>query len=197
MTRTFLGAAPALALSLPAQAGTLPPSTVFGIDHVGVSVPDLKQAEDFFTRVVGCQNAFHLGPFADREGTFMSGQLGTHQEATLNIATMRCGAASDVELFEFTSPSQKVEWPARDDIGSASIGFYVEDIGALLAHLRANGIETLGDVVDGPEGPIAGRQWIYARAPWGPLVFFMSEPNGIAWDNEEGVVHPVSLMDAR
>ncbi len=201
MKRTILGAALALAFSLPAHAGSLPASTpastMVGIDHVGISVPDLNQAEDFFTTVLGCENVFHLGPFADPEGTFMSGQLGTHQKATLNIATMRCGAASNVELFEFRSPSQKSGWPARDDIGSASIGFYVEDLDATLVHLKANGIETLGDVVDVADGPIAGRKWIYARAPWGLLVFFMSEPDGIAWDREDGVVHPFSLRAAR
>lgn len=195
MKRTFLGAAFALASLSSALADSLPPSTMVGIDHVGISVPDLMQAEDFFTRVIGCVNVFHLGPFADREGTFMSGQLGAHREATLNIATMRCGAASNVELFEFRSPSRKMDWPARDDIGSASIGFYVEDLDALLAHLKSNGVETLGSVVDVPEGPIAGRKWIYARAPWGLLVFFMSEPNGIAWDARKGVVHPFSLRE--
>lgn len=195
MKHTILGVALALAFSLPVHAGSLPASTMVGIDHVGISVPDLKQAEGFFTTVLGCQNVFHLGPFADPEGTFMNGQLGTHQKATLNIATMRCGAASNVELFEFRSPSQKSEWPARDDIGSASIGFYVEDLDATLAHLKANGIETLGDIVDVAEGPIAGRKWIYARAPWGLLVFFMSEPNGIAWDKQEGAVHPFTLRE--
>ncbi|RUT90722.1 glyoxalase, partial [Mesorhizobium sp. M7A.T.Ca.TU.009.02.1.1] len=33
-----------------------------GHDHTGITVPDLKQAVDFFTEVVGCKKAMSFGP---------------------------------------------------------------------------------------------------------------------------------------
>ncbi|TGV63559.1 glyoxalase, partial [Mesorhizobium sp. M00.F.Ca.ET.149.01.1.1] len=41
-----------------------------GHDHTGITVPDMKQAVDFFTNVVGCKKAMSFGPFADDKGTF-------------------------------------------------------------------------------------------------------------------------------
>ena len=35
-----------------------------GTDHVGFTVPDLDVAHDFFTRILGCEFVYSLGPFA-------------------------------------------------------------------------------------------------------------------------------------
>ena len=42
-----------------------------GHDHTGITVPDMKQAVDFFIDVLGCKKAMSFGPFADDKGTFM------------------------------------------------------------------------------------------------------------------------------
>src|SRR5436190_155401 len=39
-----------------------------GHDHTGVTVPDMKQAVDFFTGVIGCKKAMSFGPFRDDKG---------------------------------------------------------------------------------------------------------------------------------
>ena len=36
---------------------------VRGVNHIGITVPDLLQAETFFTDVMGCQKATAFGPF--------------------------------------------------------------------------------------------------------------------------------------
>jgi hypothetical protein len=56
-----------------ASAGSIP--GMRGHDHTGVTVPDMKQAVDFFTEVVGCKKAMSFGPFADDKGTFMQDLL--------------------------------------------------------------------------------------------------------------------------
>jgi len=43
-----------------------------GHDHTGITVPDIKQATDFFVNVLGCKEAMSFGPFADEKGNFMT-----------------------------------------------------------------------------------------------------------------------------
>ena len=76
-----------------------------GHDHTGITVPDMKQAVDFFTEVVGCKKAMSFGPFADDKGTFMQDLLGVDPKAVIEeITLVRCGFGSNIELFKYTAP---------------------------------------------------------------------------------------------
>ncbi|MCW2874814.1 MAG: Glyoxalase/bleomycin resistance protein/dioxygenase, partial [Streptomyces oryziradicis] len=35
------------------------------LDHVGLTVPDLDQAREFFVDVLGCEYMYALGPYQD------------------------------------------------------------------------------------------------------------------------------------
>src|SRR3989337_3001546 len=41
-----------------------------GVDHVGITVPDIDQAVAWFQDVMGCSTPLTFGPFADPTGTF-------------------------------------------------------------------------------------------------------------------------------
>ena len=71
-------AAALLAAATTARADGVP--GLRGHDHTGITVPDIKQATDFFVGVLGCKEAMAFGPFADEKGDFMS-QLGQRQSA--------------------------------------------------------------------------------------------------------------------
>lgn len=159
-----------------------------GMEHIGVTVPSLAEGKAFFEKVLGCEQAYELGPFKDEKGTWMTDNIGAHKSSVARIASLKCGNATNIELFEFASPSQDKTSPKRDDIGATSIGFYVEDIGAAVAHLKKHNVKLLGEVKKVEEGPIAGRSWIYAETPWGLQIFFESEPNGIAYSKTPGAV---------
>lgn len=89
-----------------------------GHDHTGVTVPDMEQAVDFFTEVVGCKKAMSFGPFADDKGTFMQDLLGVDPKAVIEeITLVRCGHGSNIELFKYTAPDQKDLTPRNSDIG--------------------------------------------------------------------------------
>ena len=89
-----------------------------GHDHTGVTVPDMKQAVDFFTEVIGCKKAMSFGPFADDKGTFMQDLLGVDPKAVIEeITLVRCGFGSNIELFKYTAPDQKDATPKNSDIG--------------------------------------------------------------------------------
>ncbi|CDX16765.1 Glyoxalase/bleomycin resistance protein/dioxygenase [Mesorhizobium plurifarium] len=154
-----------------------------GHDHTGITVPDMKQAIDFFTNVVGCKKAMSFGPFADDKGTFMQDLLGVDPKAVIEEITMvRCGTGSNIELFKYTAPDQKDLTPKNSDIGGFHIAFYVDDVAAAKAYLEAKGVKTRLGPLPVKEGPAAGQTILYFQAPWGLQLEAISYPQGMAYE---------------
>lgn len=160
-----------------------------GQDHVGITVPDMAEAEAFFVDVVGCQKAMSFGPFRDDEGTFMQDLLNVHPRAVIKqITLMRCGNGSNVELFEYEAPDQKTEMPKNSDHGGHHLGFYVEDIDAAAAYFKEKGVRTLLGPFPVEAGPAAGQTILYFFAPWGLQLEAISYPGGMAYEKDGGPV---------
>lgn len=183
-------AAAAIAMSLgafSAQAETLP--GVRGVNHIGLTVPDIAEAETFFTDVLGCEKATSFGPFRDDSGTFMQDLLDVDPRAVVNqITLMRCGFGSNIELFSYDAPDQKTVRPRNSDIGGHHIAFYVDDIEAAAAYFKDKGIRTLMGPFPVNEGPAAGQAIIYFFAPWGLQMEAISFPEGMAYEKDGGPV---------
>jgi len=171
---------------LPALANAQ--GAVRGLDHVAITVPDLAAARTFFIDGLGCLSVFDLGPFKDDKGNWMADYIGTHPRAEMKIAVMKCGNASTVELMEIKSPSQKTTMPKRDDIGSASLGFYTDNLEASIKKVEDAGGRALGGITDVSTGPEKGRRFIYTVSPWGQMIFLLNDGDGIAYSKEEGVI---------
>lgn len=164
-----------------ASADTIP--GMRGHDHTGITVPDMKQAVDFFTDVVGCKKAMSFGPFADDKGTFMQDLLGVNPKAVIQEITMvRCGTGSNIELFKYTAPDQKDLTPKNSDIGGFHIAFYVDDVAAAKAYLDDKGVKTRLGPLPVKEGPAAGQTILYFQAPWGLQLEAISYPQGMAYE---------------
>jgi catechol 2,3-dioxygenase-like lactoylglutathione lyase family enzyme len=154
-----------------------------GHDHTGITVPDMKQAVDFFTNVVGCKKAMSFGPFADDKGTFMQDLLGVDPKAVIEeITQIRCGYGSNIELFKYTAPDQKDATPKNSDIGGYHIAFYVDDVAAAKAYLEGKGVKTRLGPLPVKEGPAAGQTILYFQAPWGLQLEAISYPEGMAYE---------------
>jgi catechol 2,3-dioxygenase-like lactoylglutathione lyase family enzyme len=170
----------ALAQSIPGMRGH---------DHTGVTVPDMKQAVDFFTNVIGCKKAMSFGPFSDDKGTFMQDLLGVHPKAVIEeITLVRCGFGSNIELFKYTAPDQKDATPKNSDIGGYHIAFYVDDVAAAKAYLEGKGVATRFGPLPVNEGPAAGQTILYFQAPWGLQFEAISYPNGMAYEKDAETV---------
>ncbi|MEI9420348.1 VOC family protein [Mesorhizobium sp. Cs1299R1N1] len=164
-----------------ASADSIP--GMHGHDHTGVTVPDMKQAVDFFTEVVGCKKAMSFGPFADDKGTFMQDLLGVDPKAVIEQVTMvRCGYGSNIELFKYTAPDQKDLTPKNSDIGGFHIAFYVDDVAAAKAYLDGKSVKTRMGPLPVKEGPAAGQTILYFQAPWGLQLEAISYPSGMAYE---------------
>jgi catechol 2,3-dioxygenase-like lactoylglutathione lyase family enzyme len=153
-----------------------------GHDHTGITVPDMKQATDFFINVLGCKQAMAFGPFADEKGDFMTQLVNVNPRAVINqIVQLRCGYGSNIELFQYTSPDQKDMTPKNSDIGGYHVAFYVDDIKAAKEYLDSKGVKTFFNLPVN-EGPAAGQSIFYFLTPWGLQLEAISYPKGMAYE---------------
>jgi len=158
-----------------------------GHDHTGITVPDIKQATDFFVNVIGCKEAMSFGPFSDDKTDFMQQLVNVNPRAVINqITLVRCGYGSNIELFQYTSPDQKDMTPKNSDIGGYHVAFYVDDIKAAKTYLDGKGVKTFFNLpVD--QGPAAGQSIFYFLAPWGLQLEAISYPKGMAYEKTSPV----------
>jgi catechol 2,3-dioxygenase-like lactoylglutathione lyase family enzyme len=160
-----------------------------GHDHTGITVPDMKQAVDFFTNVVGCKQAMEFGPFSDPKGSFMTDLLGVDPKAVIEeIVLVRCGYGSNIELFKYSSPDQKAPKLRNSDIGGFHIALYVDDVAAAKKYLDSKGIATRLGPLPIKDGPAAGQTILYFQAPWGLQLEAISYPKGMAYEKTSPVV---------
>lgn len=184
------------AVTLIAVAGVAPvPATaepvpgLRGMDHVGLTVPDLDEAVGFFTDVLGCRQAMAFGPFRDDQGSFMADVLDVHPRTVIEqIVLMRCGNGANIELFDYTAPDEATVRPKNSDVGGHHLAFYVDDIAAAKAYFDANGVRTLAGPIPITEGPAAGQSILYFFAPWGLQLEAITYPSGMAYEADASTV---------
>ena len=165
----------------PAQLGLV------GMDHVGITVPDIDAAVSWFERVLGCAAPLTFGPFSDPVGTFMQDLLAVDPRAVIEQITMvRCGRSANIELFEYEAPDQRTTFPRNSDWAGHHIAFYVKDIDAAVAHMQAHGVQKLLGPLAVTDGPAAGQTINYFRAPFGTYIELISYPKGMAYEQGPG-----------
>jgi len=140
---------------------------VYGMHHIGITVPDIEEGIGFFQAVFGAIEVFRTGPF-DVDADFMANKLGAAAHSHIrDLAFLRCGEGTSVELFEYAGEENKEPPKRPSEVGGMHLCFEVEDVFAAAERLRSIGVAML----DGPNlvetGPLAGFNWIYFRAPWG------------------------------
>ncbi|OAA18982.1 lactoylglutathione lyase-like lyase [Frankia sp. EI5c] len=164
-----------------------------GVDHVGITVPDLDAASSLFVRLLGARSLYRRAFPADparpesaepadparptdpaRAGG-LSRQLAVHPDATFRVERLRL-AGTDLELWEWHAPDQATAVPRVCDLGGAHLAFEVADVAATAEAFRAEpGVRVLGEPQTlGADHPLAGRVWIYVLLPWGTAVELVS-----------------------
>ncbi|WP_129658102.1 VOC family protein [Rothia halotolerans] len=169
----------------PLENDAVPPAGIPGLrgsDHIGFTVPDMEEAHDFLTRILGCVHVYTLGPYPT--GTEIAARLDIGQETLMEqIRFYRCRTGVNFEVFQYADPGQRTDPPRNSDVGGHHVAFYVDDLDAAVLWLRENGVEVLA----GPNvssGPSEGQRWIYFRAPWGMYFELVSFPGGKAYERE-------------
>jgi len=144
-----------------------------GIEHVGLTVPDVETASRFLIDVIGGETLYDIGPFSDPQ-EWMASHLARRADARIErMRVMRIANGPTLELVELSGA------PATDG-GGVHIAFYVDDMEAALAAVKAHGAAIQSGPVIMTEGPSAGLAWLYFTAPWGLQLELVSYPGGIA-----------------
>ena len=163
-----------------------------GLDHVGLTVPDMSQAVEFFVTVLGGETLHELGPVSAADN-WMAVNLGVPADAVIaRIVLLRVGPrGAALELFEYVHAEQahaaeQRHPPSPDAVGGQHLAFRVEDIDAGVETLREHGLITLGEPKRVTEGPSAGRAWVHFLAPWGQQLELVSYPSGVVARAERG-----------
>jgi catechol 2,3-dioxygenase-like lactoylglutathione lyase family enzyme len=153
--------------------------TARNIDHAGYTVPDLDQAIDFFTTVLGCELLYQAGPYGEPEPNWMQAHLNASPGGKVRLALLRCGPVNNIELVEFKAPDQTTTPPRVSDAGGRHLAFYVDDMDAAIAYLKAQpSIKVLEPIVHAPdEGEEAGITSTYFITPWGMYMEVIHRPD--------------------
>lgn len=162
-----------------------------GTDHIGFTVPDLAQADDFFVRVLGCQRVYSLGPYA-HDDEWMLEHLNVHPRTEMRqLHFYRCGFGSNFEIFEYDAADGQRPQPRNSDLGGHHLAFYVDDMDAAVAYLRGEGVRVLGEPTVSANAS-AGQRWVYFLSPWDMQFELVSYPNGKAYERDADVLlwHP-------
>ena len=154
-----------------------------GTDHIGITVPDLDEADDFFTRVLGAERFNDLGPFV-KDDDWMREHLNVDPRTVMRrLRFFRLGNGSNYEVFEYESADADAatEPPRNSDVGGHHLALYVDDLDAAVAYLRAEGIRVLGEPTASANASL-GQRWVYFLAPWGLQFELVSYPDGKAYE---------------
>lgn len=161
-----------------------------GIEHVGITVPDMDAAERFF------QQAFHavtLYALIDKEqvpsgGEEITAMNGLRPDTAMKeVRMLRLGNGANVELFSLTG-YQRERAAGMNDVGLTHLGVYCADIEAATRQFVAAGGELLAgpNPLSGCEGG-EGNRFHFGKTPWGMLVEFIRFPSPLTY-NKNGTV---------
>ncbi len=158
-----------------------------GTEHIGFTVPYLDQADDFFVRVIGCQRVYSLGPFQHDDSEWMREHLNVHPRTIMRqLNFYRCEFGPNFEVFQFDAADGQAPQPRNSDIGGHHLAFYVDDLDAAVAYLRAEGVRVLGEPT-ASKNASEGQRWVYFLSPWGMQFELVSFPNGKAYEKDSPV----------
>jgi catechol 2,3-dioxygenase-like lactoylglutathione lyase family enzyme len=150
-----------------------------GMDHVGITVPDLDAASRFFV------DAFDAKPLYDNIKRTDQPFAGAKAEAMLGVPPgtmlvimrmMQLGNGPGIELFEMRCADQR---PAArpSDFGLQHVAVYVDDIDYAIQRFVAAG----GTMFSGANELLGlekgeGNAWCYGLTPWGSVIELITYP---------------------
>src|SRR3546814_13369804 len=116
-----------------------------GVEHIGLTVPNLKQAVDFFVDVLGCESFFtnKVGPF---KGTWMKDNVDLHPATTAVTQRVRCGNGANFALLEFNAPEPRQEQTKNRDYGASPFALYFNELPSAVQYLKTRKVRTQGKI---------------------------------------------------
>jgi catechol 2,3-dioxygenase-like lactoylglutathione lyase family enzyme len=155
--------------------------SLLGVDHIGINVPDLQQAVNFFTDVLDFNVVTQIGP-VPLDSNWKKANHMNLATGPVTIKMTRAGDGANIELFYYDKGKGSTTQPGGDDIGATHIAFYTSDIKASIADLKSKGVTFLGEPFTMPVGDTEGETWVYFLTPWGSKMELVTYPNGKGYE---------------
>lgn len=172
-----------------------------GIDHFGISVPDIEAATEFFKSAFGAEVLFDfMDPDADpnaAEGEFpvlahkraaaedLSEALGVPVGAQVRrIRKLGFDGGPMIELFQWETNVEQKQPSVATDMGLHHFAIWVDDVYETAERIKAAGGRALpGGPVEmfGLESGERNRAW-YTQTPWGMTIEIISYPSEMPYE---------------
>jgi catechol 2,3-dioxygenase-like lactoylglutathione lyase family enzyme len=157
-----------------------------GIDHVGLTVPDIEIAERFLIDGLGAELIYETlsaqdeplrGPEIERVVRLPAG-------AEINLIRMyKMGTGPGIELFQYTVDDQRP--PARgSDLGWQHVALYVDDLEECAARAIRAGAVRLNlpwNLMNAERGD--GNRFCFVSTPFGALLELVTFPSPQAYES--------------
>ncbi|GHB75517.1 hypothetical protein GCM10010331_74330 [Streptomyces xanthochromogenes] len=106
------------------------------VDHFAFTVLDLDAAVQFFAEVLGGELCYIEGPVQDHQGDWMRRKLGVHPRAVAQVAMVRVGPDTNLELFQYAAPGQRTAPVSLGAPGGRRMALRVANVDAVAGRLR-------------------------------------------------------------
>lgn len=136
-------------------------------NHSSFTVSDLERSVAFYQTIIG----FRVERLFEAQGEGIR-QITGFQDAHLKIAHLLLGDFR-LELVQYLTPKGVVMDLATNNVGSAHIAFYADDLDATYREMQAKGVRFKST-------PVAG-------APGRPRVAYFLDPDGMTLELSETV----------
>ncbi|MFA7585412.1 MAG: VOC family protein [Novosphingobium sp.] len=137
-----------------------------GVHHIGVSVPDLRKAREFYIDLLGAVE--EVAPFSWSDSPFIDEIVGLKGSAASQFMC-RLGN-THFEVFEYHAPRSAPQDPDRgvNTFGYTHFALQVDDLAAICERMEAAGIRfhrkpDLTSIVTHPDGRKTGYSSTYCR----------------------------------
>ena len=141
--------------------------------HVSITVPDMDEACDFFSRVFGCRELFRMGEFKS-DSDHLEVHLNIHPRSVIKEHRMMAFPDGfNLSLFQYESPGQNMRMPRNSDIGGHHLAVEVSDLEGAIHNLESHGYKIMGRPIEFEDGPNLGVTSAYFLSPWGLQLEFV------------------------
>lgn len=166
-----------------------------GMNHIGLTVPDIEKATTFFKEGLDAKIAYdsQTADDAPRGGSAVEHFLGVQKGAEIIKKRMIViGNGPNIEMFQFENTTSDDPLDLTD-YGYHHLSFYVDDIEKAFEKLKSAGGEPLSEIHENTRyEDTEGNGTVYFRSPWGSLLELQTLPNGYYYpdDSESEVFIP-------
>ncbi len=174
------------------ETGEISLSITRGINHIGLTVPNIDEATEFFKEALDGKIAYDSQTEIDtpRAGEFVENVLGLEDGAKIIKKRMMVfGNGPNIEMFEFKDAKQK-EPVLLQDVGYTHLSFYVDEFDKAFERIQKAGGVALSEPHDNTRyEDTEGNKTVYVQAPWGSLIELQTVPSGFYYpENSEAEV---------